>query len=206
MIIGALKENKKDENRVALTPESAQLLSKLGHKCLIEKGAGTGAGFADAEYVSDDTFVTQGLSHHCMEPRTTLAYWQNGKCFVHASSQSQSFPVPFLAGYIGIEPKDLVFIAEYCGGGFGSKGTAYTEQAIPAHLSKKIGRPVMMRISRAEEYFVGCARPGFQGRIKMGFDEKGRILALDLYIVQENGPDTGFNDYYFRAHIEVVLR
>ena len=157
------------------------------------------AGFADAEYVSDDTFVTQGLSHHCMEPRTTLAYWQNGKCFVHASSQSQSFPVPFLAGYIGIEPKDLVFIAEYCGGGFGSKGTAYTEQAIPAHLSKKIGRPVMMRISRAEEYFVGCARPGFQGRIKMGFDKKGRILALDLYIVQENGPDTGFNDYYYAA-------
>ena len=35
MIIGALKENKKDENRVALTPESAQLLAKLGHKCLI---------------------------------------------------------------------------------------------------------------------------------------------------------------------------
>ena len=37
MIIGALKENKKDENRVALTPESAQLLAKLGHTCLIEK-------------------------------------------------------------------------------------------------------------------------------------------------------------------------
>ena len=52
MIIGALKENKKDENRVALTPESAQLLGKLGHKCLIEKGAGAGSGFADAEYKS----------------------------------------------------------------------------------------------------------------------------------------------------------
>ena len=48
MIIGALKENKKDENRVALTPESAQLLAKLGHKCLIEKGAGASAGFAAA--------------------------------------------------------------------------------------------------------------------------------------------------------------
>ena len=42
MIIGALKENKKDENRVALTPESAELLAKLGHKCLIEKGAALG--------------------------------------------------------------------------------------------------------------------------------------------------------------------
>ena len=50
MIIGALKENKKDENRVALTPESAQLLAKLGHKCIIEKGAGAGSGFADVDY------------------------------------------------------------------------------------------------------------------------------------------------------------
>ena len=50
MIIGALKENKKDENRIALTPESAELLAKLGHKCIIEKGAGAGSGFADVEY------------------------------------------------------------------------------------------------------------------------------------------------------------
>ena len=156
-------------------------------------------GFADSDYVLDESFVTQGLSHHAMEPRSALAYWENGKCIVHASSQSQSFPVPFLAGYIGIEPKDLVFIAEYCGGGFGSKGTAYTEQAIPAHMSKKIGRPVMMRISREEEYALGCARPGFQGRIKMGFAKNGRLQAVDLYIVQENGSDVGMNDYMSAA-------
>ena len=157
------------------------------------------AGFADSDYVLDESFVTQGLSHHSMEPRSALAYWENGKCIVHASSQSQAFPVPFLAGMIGIEPQNLVFIAEYCGGGFGSKGSAYTEQALPAHFSKKIGRPVMMRISRAEEYALGCARPGFQGRIKMGFSKDGRLQAVDLYIVQENGSDTGMNDYISAA-------
>jgi len=157
------------------------------------------AGFADAAYIMDETFVTQGLSHHALEPRSALSYWQNGKCFVHASCQSQSFPVPFLAGFIGIEAANLVFVAEFCGGGFGAKGTAYTEMAIPAHLSKKVGRPVMMRISRAEEFFVGSARPGFQGRIKMGFRKDGRMLAADLYIVQENGPDVGMNDYVSAA-------
>jgi len=157
------------------------------------------SGFADADYVLDDTFITQGLSHHCMEPRSALAYWQNGKCVVHASSQSQSFPVPFLARYIGIEPQNLVFIAEYCGGGFGSKGSAYTEQALPAHFAKKLGRPVMLRVSRAEEYYLGCARPGFQGRVKMGFRKDGRITAVDLYIVQENGSDVGMNDYISAA-------
>lgn len=155
--------------------------------------------FSKAAYVLDESFVTAGTAHHSMEPRTALAYWQNGKCIVHGSSQSQSFPVPFLAALIGIKPEELVFVAEFCGGGFGSKGVAYTEMSIPAHMSKKINRPVMLRISRAEEYFLGSARPGFQGRIKMGFRDDGRLLAVDLYIVQENGPDTGFNDYMSAA-------
>ena len=44
-------------------------------------------------------------------------------------------------------------------------------------MSKKIGRPVMMRISRHEEFYLGSARPGFQGRIKMGFAADGRVTA-----------------------------
>jgi CO/xanthine dehydrogenase Mo-binding subunit len=52
----------------------------------------------------------------------------------------------------------------------------------------------MMRISRAEEYVLGSARPGFQGRVRMGFRPDGRLTAVDLYIVQENGPNQGFGD------------
>ncbi|HIG42574.1 MAG: xanthine dehydrogenase family protein molybdopterin-binding subunit [bacterium] len=161
--------------------------------------------FEKAAYTLDESFVTAGTSHHCLETRSAMAYWQNGKCIVHASSQSGSFPVPFLAGMIGIKPQDLVFVAEYCGGGFGSKLSAYTEMSIPAHMSKKINRPVMMRISRAEEYFIGTARAGFQGRLKMGFREDGRLLAVDLYIVQENGPDVGFNDYISAAEAVALV-
>jgi xanthine dehydrogenase molybdenum-binding subunit len=157
------------------------------------------AGLAAADFVLDETFVTAGLSHHSMEPRTAMAYWQNGKCFLHASSQSQSFPVPEVARFIGIEPENLVFIAEFCGGGFGSKGGAYPLVSIPAHMAKKTGRPVMMRVSRSEENFVGSARSGFQGRIKMGFRRDGRLLAADLYIVQENGPMDGFTDWLSAA-------
>ena len=157
------------------------------------------AGLKSAKLVLDESFVTQGLSHHSMESRTALAYWQNGKCHLHASSQSQSLPVPGVARFIGIEPQDLVFIAEFCGGGFGSKGGAYPIVAVPALLSKKIGRPVMMRISRHEEYYLGSARAGFQGRVKIGFRADGRVTAVDLYIVQENGPNTGFNDWLSAA-------
>ena len=152
------------------------------------------AGFEAADLILDESFVTASNAHHSMEPRTAMAYWQNGKCFVHGSAQSQAIVVPGLANYIGIPPEDLVFIAEYCGGGFGSKGGAYPTMSIPAHMAKKTGRPVMMRISRAEEYFLGSARCGFQGRIRIGFRADGRVTAADLYIVQENGPNTGFGD------------
>ena len=151
--------------------------------------------FSQCALVLDETFVTAGMSHHSMEPRSVMSYWQNGKCFVFGSTQSQSFIVPFLAGMIGITPDELVYVAETCGGGFGSKGAAYASMAIPAHMSKKIGRPVMYRATRAEEYYIGMARTGFQGRVRLGFAANGRVRAADIYVIQENGPTSGFPDW-----------
>ena len=153
------------------------------------------AGFTAADYTLDESFVTASFSHNSMEPRSAMAYWENGKCFLYGSSQSQSFPVPAIAAYIGIDPADLVFVAEYCGGGFGSKGGAYPAMSIPAHMSRLTGRPVMMRVSREEEYYIGSARHGFQGRVKMGFRNDGRITAIDLYVIQDNGANSGFSDW-----------
>jgi len=48
--VGAPKEILGGEARVALTPDSAVQLQKLGHSCLIENGAGLAAGFSDAAY------------------------------------------------------------------------------------------------------------------------------------------------------------
>lgn len=152
------------------------------------------AGFESAAYIIDESFVTASNSHHSMETRSSMAYWQNGKCYLHGSTQSQSFVMPGLSQLLNIPVKDIVYIAEFCGGGFGSKGGAYPTMVIPAYMSKKIGRPCMLRITRAEEYYLGSARTGFQGNIKMGFDKNGRMLAADLYIVQQNGPNFGFPD------------
>ena len=50
MKFGTPKEVFEGENRVAMTPDSAQQLQKLGYDCLIESGAGAKAGFSDALY------------------------------------------------------------------------------------------------------------------------------------------------------------
>ncbi|WP_299837037.1 Re/Si-specific NAD(P)(+) transhydrogenase subunit alpha [uncultured Jannaschia sp.] len=50
MKIGAPKEVHEGEARVAITPESAGHLQKLGHEVLVETGAGGKAGFTDDAY------------------------------------------------------------------------------------------------------------------------------------------------------------
>ena len=50
MIISIPKESYKGEKRVALTPESAAHIQKLGHTLRIETGAGKAAEFSDAQY------------------------------------------------------------------------------------------------------------------------------------------------------------
>jgi alanine dehydrogenase len=50
MIIGVPKEIKQQEYRVALLPSGAYQLIKRGHEVVVERGAGAGAGYPDAEY------------------------------------------------------------------------------------------------------------------------------------------------------------
>ena len=50
MKIGSPKESFAGEARVAMTPESAKQLQKLGFDCVVETGAGLAAGFTDAAY------------------------------------------------------------------------------------------------------------------------------------------------------------
>jgi CO/xanthine dehydrogenase Mo-binding subunit len=52
----------------------------------------------------------------------------------------------------------------------------------------------MFRVNRAEEALLGSSRPGFQGRLKIGFRADGRVSAVDLYVVQQNGPHNGGGD------------
>lgn len=60
MKIGALRETATGENRVAMTPDSARQLQKLGHQCLIEAGAGEAAGFVDSAYEEAGVTVLPG--------------------------------------------------------------------------------------------------------------------------------------------------
>src|SRR2546422_1759463 len=50
MVVGVPKEIKGQEYRVALLPSAAYQLIKRGHQVIVERSAGTGAGYPDADY------------------------------------------------------------------------------------------------------------------------------------------------------------
>ena len=62
MIIGVPKEIKNRENRVAIVPGGVKMLVDAGHKVLIEKGAGAGAGIPDEKYIAAGAKVLNSAS------------------------------------------------------------------------------------------------------------------------------------------------
>ena len=152
------------------------------------------AGFKNAALVLDETFVTPNTSHQPLETRTAMAYWQNGKVYVHSGTQSTAQTVPgdrALAWLLMTRSTDnkVVVISEYTGGGFGSKITS----AISADHSRaafKEGRRAgddahqprrrALHRPRASQ----PARPP-ESRIRQGRQESPRV---DMFVVMRQRP------------------
>lgn len=60
MRVGCVKEIKNNEFRVGLTPDNVRAYVAAGHEVYIERGAGEGSGFADAEYAEAGAQLVYG--------------------------------------------------------------------------------------------------------------------------------------------------
>jgi len=152
------------------------------------------AGFKEAALVLDETFSMANNQHHVLEPRTAMAYWRGDKLYMHTGTQSAVQTVASISRWMNIPVENVVLITEYTGGGFGSRATGAVICMIPALLAKKANAPVMMRITREEEQYIGGIRPGMHGRVKAGFAKDGRLLAMDLFLIGENSAYEAQND------------
>ena len=146
------------------------------------------AGFAAAALVLDETFVAQSTGappDGNAQRDGVLAERQAVHPRVHAERGADARQHRAL-GRHRADRRDAD-LPSTRGGGFGSKGGGAVSMSIPALLSKKANAPVMMRITREEESYIGRARTNMTGRARVGFAKDGRITALDLFIVQDTG-------------------
>ena len=135
--------------------------------------------------------------HQSPAARDTHRRWPTGRtasCTCTARRRARCGRSGAVARWVGIDPRNVVVISEYTGGGFGSKGSSSVFVVVPALLSKKANAPVMMRVTRDDEQYIGRARPALHSRVKVGFRKDGRITAIDGSRSSTTGLTTWSND------------
>ncbi len=114
----------------ARAPDAPLIADEVPGNVCIDWHTGDAAG-ADSAFARAAHVVTLALDNHRvvtnpMEPRGGVGRYDaaNGRYTLHVSSQNIHINRNHVARALGVEPKDVRFIAPDVGGGFGSKNFA----------------------------------------------------------------------------------
>ena len=145
-------------------------------------------GFAESDYIREDTFTFPAISHAYMEPCSALAQVDlDGRITLWTSTQTPYIVQCLLASTLGMRENDIRIIKPYVGGGFGGKMELRTWEFCAALMAKKTGRPVKFTLSREEEFLAGRRRHPMTIRSKVGFKKDGSLVSKDLRIQLDGG-------------------
>jgi xanthine dehydrogenase large subunit len=107
---------------------------------------------------------------------------------VHSSTQHPSEVQGIVAQALGLTASQVTVICRRMGGGFGGKETQPAlVAAAAAVLAHKTGRPVKLRLDRDDDMIITGKRHDFLSDYDVGFDDTGRILALEVMLASRCG-------------------
>jgi len=145
-------------------------------------------GFAESDYVREDTFDVHAVSHAYLEPCAALAQAdQDGRITLWTSTQVPYIVQCLLASTLGMRENDIRVIKPFVGGAFGGKMELRTWEFCAALMAKKTGRPVKFTLSREEEFLAGRRRHPMRLHSRVGFKKDGTLMAKDLRIRLDGG-------------------
>ncbi|OLT18695.1 hypothetical protein BJF78_00990 [Pseudonocardia sp. CNS-139] len=146
-------------------------------------------GLAAATVSVSGRFVYPSVAHACMEPNTTLAVWDASRGVVElwTSTQAPWFIAKEVSHLLGLEHDQVICREVAVGGGFGQKSKASEHEVLAAALSRAAGRPVLVELSREEEFGANKPRHRFETRLRTSADDSGLIRALEADIAVDNG-------------------
>ena len=135
------------------------------------------AGFAEADLVIEDSFVTEATHQGYIEPHACLAsLGADGKGELWCTTQGHWYAQKYCATLLGIETAQLRVTASEIGGGFGGKTTVFIEPVALA-LSRKANRPVKLVMNRSEVFRSTGPTSSASMDIKIGMKKDGTITA-----------------------------
>jgi len=172
----------------------ARPIHPAGNICkqLIHTVGDVNQGFRQADLIVAGRFETPFVEHGYLEPEAGLAFWENDTLVIKAPTQ---FPFELrgqLAKILSL-PEDKIRVrATPLGGAFGSKADATIEPliALGAYCAK---RPVKLTLTRDESMKKSTKRHPYLMDYKVGFDKRGRILAVEAKLLSDAGPYTALS-------------
>ena len=134
-----------------------------------------------ASTVIEETYFNSYVAHAPIEPHTAAAEFDGKKLTVWASTQTPFSVKDLIAEQLNLSADNVRVIVPYVGGAFGGK-SASGQALEAARLAKRIGKPVQVAWSRAEEFFYDTFRPAAIVKIKSGLNSAGRITFWDYNV------------------------
>ncbi|MFA5112057.1 MAG: xanthine dehydrogenase family protein molybdopterin-binding subunit [Desulfobaccales bacterium] len=145
-------------------------------------------GFAESDYVREDTFDVHAVSHAYLEPCSSLAQVDlDGRITLWTSTQTPYIVQCLLASTLGMRENDIRVIKPFVGGGFGGKMELRPWEFCAAFMAKRTGRPVKFTLNREEELLTGRRRHPMKLHSRVGFKKDGTLMAKDLHIRLDGG-------------------
>lgn len=130
-----------------------------------------------------------GQEHFYLETQAALAVPEEaGGVFVHSSTQHPAETQEVVARVLGVAKHWVTVQCLRMGGAFGGKETqANTWAAVAALAASKLHRPVLVRLTRAQDMTMTGKRHPFLARFRAGFSTEGRLSALLVDLFSDGG-------------------
>ncbi len=140
----------------------------------------------EADFVFEGTYEVQRMKHVPLEPWVCLTYWDEDDRLVIVTSTQVPFHVRrILAPVLGLSEKRIHVIKPRIGGAFGNKQEIYED--IAGHLTIATGRPVLMELTREEQFVYTVTRHSMRVQYRVGVMKDGTMVAQDLRAISDTG-------------------
>ena len=178
----------KDLPAILSIDEAKKSKSFIGDERKIERG-NIEEGFASAAHVIEDEIIINAHDHFYLESQASVVYpLEDGQLEVHTSSQHPTESQHVVSHALGLSLKDVLVQVKRLGGGFGGKESqAAPFAAMAAVGAQKLNRPVRLALTKDDDMVITGKRNPFKNDFKVGFDENGKITALEVKLFSDGG-------------------
>ena len=147
----------------------------------VKRGDAAGA-LTRAPHRLAGSFESGAQEHFYLEGQIALAQpLEQDQWLVQSSTQHPAEVQHWIASALGLASHDVQVVCRRLGGGFGGKETQAGQIAVLAALAaRKFSRPVKLRLDRDDDFRITGKRHAFAFDWDAGFDDSGRLLALDI--------------------------